>query len=371
MRVDKKLLTMAILIALGATDVLAGAEAEYVKTSKGELAKPILAVNHVCAWPNNLALLDDGTIVACIFNKPSHVWIEGDNECWASTDQGKTWHKRGTVAHAEPNTVRGWAAAGVADNGDLFAICAGYSNNYPPGKTGPPFRAWGVRPLLCRSKDGGRNWTVDNEAFRDKAPDGGSLWPFGQIVRGNNGVLYASLYSARKGIEGSERMYIYPSRDNGKTWGDPICMDKDNPLNETSLLHLGGRKWLAAARFRGLHLYESNDDAQTWHFCKHLTEDDQHPGHLLKLRDGRIVLTYGNRIAGKYGVEVRRSDDQGKTWTAPVRVVDLQHRDCGHPSSVELPDGSVLTAYYGPKIAYHVTYHMGVVIWDPKKSLDQ
>lgn len=358
-------LDLAATIACGESDK------PYVKTAQGKRAEPILAVNHVCAWPNNLAILDDGTIVACIFNKPSHAWIEGDTECWASTDGGRTWQKRGTVAHAEPNTVRAWSPAGLAANGDLIVICGGLSNSFPPGKTGRPFRASVLRPWVCQSKDGGRNWTVDKQTFPDKAPDGGTLWPFGQIVRGNNGILYASIYSSRNDQtpEEAHRVYIYLSRDDGKTWGDPICMDSENQLNETSLLHLGGRKWLAAARFHGLHLYQSTDDAQTWHFCRHLTGEHQHPGHLLELRDGRLVLSYGNRVAGKYGVEVRCSDDQGKTWAAPVRVVDLQHRDCGHPSSVQLPDGSVLTAYYGPKIEYHVTYHMGVVIWDPDKSL--
>lgn len=47
-----------------------------------------IAVDNVCAWPN-LTRLADGSIVATIFNQPTHGGWEGDVECWASTDFGK------------------------------------------------------------------------------------------------------------------------------------------------------------------------------------------------------------------------------------------------------------------------------------------
>jgi len=39
-------------------------------------------------------------------------------------------------------------------------------------------------------------------------------------------------------------------------------------------------------------------------------------------------------------------------------VADFQG-DGGYPSSVQLPDGQVLTAFYGQP------YHMGVIVWEP------
>ena len=129
------------------------------------------------------------------------------------------------------------------------------------------------------------------------------------------------------------------------------------------MFHLGGGKWLAATRYRGLDLYVSNDDAQTWNRRQKLTEAAQHPGHLARLADGRLLLTYGNRAVPK-GVDVRLSDDQGQTWGKAFRVVAFAD-DGGYPSSVQLPDGRVLTAYYASHIAGHGRYHMGVVLWDP------
>ena len=55
------------------------------------------------------------------------------------------------------------------------------------------------------------------------------------------------------------------------------------------------------------------------------------------------------------------SDDEGKTWCKPGRVVDWQG-DGGYPSSVQLADGHVLTAYCAAKIEGHGRYHLGVGI---------
>jgi len=50
-----------------------------------------IAIDNVCAWPN-LTQMPDGTIIATIFNQPTHGGWEGDVECWASEDDGRTWH---------------------------------------------------------------------------------------------------------------------------------------------------------------------------------------------------------------------------------------------------------------------------------------
>ena len=43
------------------------------------------------------------------------------------------------------------------------------------------------------------------------------------------------------------------------------------------------------------------------------------------------------------------SHDQGRSWRTDetlVLVADSTTRDCGYPSSIQLADGSILTAYY-------------------------
>jgi len=82
--------------------------------------------------------------------------------------------------------------------------------------------------------------------------------------------------------------------------------------------------------------------------------------HLLKLSDGRVLLTYGNRSANR-GIEARTSSDGGRTWGKPQPLVALEKTDCGYPDAVELPGGRILVAYYSDRIAQHQRYHMGVI----------
>ena len=62
-------------------------------------------------------------------------------------------------------------------------------------------------------------------------------------------------------------------------------------------------------------------------------------------------------------MDVRFSSDEGLTWNDPSRVIACEGGR-GYPSSVQLPDGHVLTAYYAQRIEDHDRYHMGVVVWD-------
>lgn len=89
------------------------------------------------------------------------------------------------------------------------------------------------------------------------------------------------------------------------------------------------------------------------------------PSHLLRLNDGRILCTYGYRF-GKMGIRAIISEDEGKTWEHHIVLREdggylssLHKRswayrfrlpnpgnDVGYPTSIELSDGVILTAYY-------------------------
>lgn len=354
-----------LLVEAGELD--ADENKHYVETRQGQPPKPTVVADNVCAWPN-LTVLKDGTIVATIFNQPSHGSVAGDVECWASKDNGETWQKVGTPAPHEPDTNRMNVAAGRAADGDLIVIASGWSNKYPPGKSGSPFRAGILHAWLCRSSDGGKTWSIDKEGLPDRAPDGHPWIPFGDIVESDDGALRVPAYSWPGSTPRNERAWCMESRDDGKTWTEFTPFDKDNLRNETVMLNLGGGKWLAAARHSALYGYASDDNGKTWRALGAITKNGQHPGHLLRLPDGRILLSYGDRTGTVHGVDVIVSRDEGQTWSDPIRVVDWWG-DGGYPSSVRLPDGQILTAYYAAKIDGHDRYHMGVVIWDSKRTL--
>jgi hypothetical protein len=339
-----------------------------------------VAIDDVCAWPN-LTLMPDGAIVSTIYNHPSHLMGEGDVECWASTDGGKFWTRLGVAAPHEPRTARANVASGVAHNGDLIVLCSGWG--YAPG-----FRDRRLPPWVCRSGDGGRTWSVDKSKAAITFPEGATyddrggrmIKPFGDIVQLPNRKLAASFYHDRGTV------WIHFSHDDGRSWTETALLCRDH-RGETAVLRLRADRWLAAARTeggddgkppeRGLELFVCNNEGRTWTAEGPLTKPLEHPGHLLRLQDGRVLLTFGMRDV--YGIGIRESADEGRTWQPPRLLVSMasspQSRpggtsvnwkptaDLGYPATVQLPDGTLVTAYYTQGIEQHQHYHMGVIRW--------
>lgn len=72
------------------------------------------------------------------------------------------------------------------------------------------------------------------------------------------------------------------------------------------------------------------------------------PAHVLELKDGRLLCSYGYRRA-PLGVRATLSHDGGKTWDYANEMVirdDGGAPDLGYPTSIQLADGRVLLAYY-------------------------
>lgn len=357
------LLLFSLLVLSG----LATAEESLrsVVNREGVRPRPTIAIDRVCAWPN-LLKLNDGTILATIHNQPSHLQQPADVECWASVDGGVSWKKRGVPApRDDAEAARGMFAAGVAGNGAVVVLSTGHANTISTKNGwGPVTPTW-----ISRSLDGGKTWTIDKTSF-PRGPDGKVLNPFGDILIGKDGALLVAVYGDTHAVG----TLVFRSSDHGGTWTSPARISKEKGTNETALLHLGNGKWLAAARNQGTDLYVSNDDGLTWSHRPvgpdpqgRIAGDNQHPAHFLRLPSGIIILTYGNRTKHS-GVDARFSRDQGQTWSEPYRVIDCSG-DLGYPSSVERADGQVVTAYYASRVEGHPHYHMGIVIWDPNKTL--
>lgn len=185
----------------------------------------------------------------------------------------------------------------------------------------------------------------------------------------------------------NRRCAVFFSSDGGRSWGQETDVAE---ANETHIIRCKSGLWLAAARSNcldrmddalphgsGEFLYESRDEGKTWSTGKPLSPQGQENAHLLELNDGRLLCSFTSRIPGLFGVVLRLSNDQGRRWSYPVVLISMPGRDwhkidCGYPSSVQLDDGTVLTAYYfGPKRAewaayglpWHQRYHMGVARW--------
>jgi sialidase-1 len=84
------------------------------------------------------------------------------------------------------------------------------------------------------------------------------------------------------------------------------------------------------------------------------------PSHLLRLRDDRLVMTYGHRRQ-PFGNQARVSRDHGRTWSEPLPIsADGAAGDLGYPSTVELADGRLLTVWYEKPAAGAATLRQAV-----------
>jgi hypothetical protein len=353
---------------------------------EGRRPEPIYSAPGHCAWPNLKLLKDGRTLAALIFNSASHGHGPGDVECWLSRDGGTTWAFGSAVTQHEPDTIRMNHAAGLTTQGELIVLTSGWSGRWPAGarQTRGRFRFDVLGPWISRSPDSGFSWWVDKEGFPERSPTGQPSVPFGDLQIAGNGDLCATIYTTEERLtdryeDRRFKAYLYRSRDDGRSWGNAALI---GPANETTSLHLGGGNWLAIARIGSgvekrdsLVLYGSTDDGRTWRLRRAMTGFQRVNGNLCRLRDGRILFTFGDRASppGRRGLEASLSSDGGMTWSEPVRVADWNGLDGGYPSSVQRADGQVVTGYYcsalpGEPPESAKNYHFGTVIWDPVRT---
>lgn len=112
--------------------------------------------------------------------------------------------------------------------------------------------------------------------------------------------------------------------------------------------------------------YLSRDNARTWNYLNRPAPDlgEGNPPALLRLRDGRLCLTYGVRKP-PFRIEARLSRDGGNSWSEPLVLrTDGASRDLGYPRTVERADGKIVAVYYFHDMS-RVERTIQATIWDP------
>lgn len=200
-----------------------------------------------------------------------------------------------------------------------------------------------VGTWMIRSTDGGVTWSA-----RYAVPLNS---PHGPTVLYDGRLIYAG-----RALWKDDRIGVCESKDDGVTWAwlatiparpgdDPKQYHELHAVEAsdgTLLTHIRNHN---SPNERETLQSESTDGGRTWS-VPHSIGVWGLPSHLLRLRDGRLLMSYGHRRK-PFGNLVRVSDDNGRSWNEPVTISDdAKSGDMGYPSTVECDDGTLVTVWY-------------------------
>lgn len=321
-----------------------------------------IAVDNYCGWPK-LTLMPDGSINLNCHNRPMHGSPDGYIECWKSLDEGRTFQLAGVPVWPDPGESRIDEAAGPAWNGDYLTIVDRRT------------QAQDKSPTLARSNDCGKTFQCVQSHFRLATLGHTVLMPYGSIIKVGTSRLAFHFWTPADpsaSVDDEHISYVCFSHDDGATWNDYHVIDRG--INETALWFFDDRHGVAVARLdggqssrrdggEGMRLYRTTDGGKTWVYESTVTSQGMLPAHLLQLRNGELLMSYGFRFANLHGVMVSISQDEGRLWSEPNILAHYPSIDSGYPSTIQLKDGSLCTAYYCSGHQYHDRYHVGMIKW--------
>jgi hypothetical protein len=288
-----------------------------------------------------LIQLDNGELAAALRGGDTHVGVNGRLDWVRSADEGRTWSLSPLVDASMDDRN---PAVGQLRDGTVLVTYIIDQSYGPGGERLKQLRRDGL--YTVRSRDRGRTWEKPVKSLID--PQHGAS-PYGKIVQLADGTALLNVYYERGPGRDHETSLVYRSQDGGKSWGDPSVIA--DHFNETGLLPLPGGRLLAVARsHHGQYLATSfsSDQGRTWSPPRRITADREHPADVIRLRDGRLLLVYGERNR-PFGARAMLSSDLGLTWGPDLVILaaDAHNTDCGYPSSVEVAPGRIVTMYYG------------------------
>jgi hypothetical protein len=311
-------------------------------------------------------------------------------------DNGPTRH---AIDHGKPEEHllarskdggKTWAVENPSDRGALIPVGKVLHGIAPPGLVEKPWRdcpggidfthpdfALTVRMTdvnagpsrFYHSADRGKTW---DGPFRLPLFDRkGVAARTDYVVNGKHDCLLFLTAAKENGREG--RPFCARTTDGGRSWRFVAWIGPEPEAYAImpATVRLGAKELLTTIRCRDgskswIDAYRSADDGQTWTPAGTPVPDTGagNPPSLIRLRDGRVCLTYGHRAA-PFGIRAKLSADGGQTWGKEIVLrADGGGRDLGYPRSVQRTDGKVVTVYY-----FHDTpkgnRYIAATIWDP------
>jgi hypothetical protein len=348
-----------------ATSLAASTPALLVRPSSGAEITQIKTISqqdsYYHGWPTVGQRTNGDLYVVWSGRRVGHVCPFGTVECMHSRDEGETWSFPRTIHDSliddrDAGFLETAAGTLIVTS---FTSLAYDSDTYLGGKfkDDPSWHAAHNR----LPDDASREAELGCWAYR--SVDGGKTFSnrIDTVVNSPHGPCQLSdgriLYLGKKLWTDEKKIGAAVSEDDGQTWnwiseiptreGDTCT----GTYHELHAVECADGSILAQIRNhneanKGETLQcRSTDGGKTWSTPEAIGVWGL-PSHLLRLRDDRLVMSYGYRRK-PYGNQARISEDHGKTWSDPIPISeDGVNGDLGYPSTVQLKDGSLLTVWY-------------------------
>ena len=349
-------LIMSALVSLMSETAIAR---DYEIISSSVICKEI---NRYIGWPT-IAKTSDGELLAVFSgDRDAHVCPWGKTELIRSSDNGKTWSEP-VVVNNTPLDDRD-AGVMVTSKGTVivswFTSLAFDDERYIGNYSREMVDSW-RRHSEKLSKETRKDWLG---CWIRRSEDNGLTWgehinipvnsPHGPVELSDGRLLYVG-----KKLWADERKLIaMESVDDGRSWREigeiPVAPgDNLDFCHELHSVETAIGKIITMIRYNPserdnciMRQTESLDGGKTWSIPQP-TGIWGYPPHLIKLSDGRLLVTYGYRRE-PFGERACISTDDGSTWEVDntIEIAPALNHDLGYPASMELFDGSIYTVYY-------------------------
>lgn len=325
---------------------------------------------YYCGWPTLSRRSNGELLVVCSGGRESHVCPFGRVELIRSKDNGRTWTWPRTLLDG-PIDDRD---AGITETSRGSLLVTTFTSlayedytlkkviDKQPGTPG----AWPedrlARWLSVHNRIGEDQRKKELGQWMIRSTDGGITWSsrYASIVNSPHGPVPVSggrlLYAGKELWTGQKRVGVCQSVDDGQTWDwlSQIPTREGDDSSKYHELHMveapSGKLIVHLRNHNSKHAgetlqCESTDGGKSWS-TPHAIGVWGLPSFLTRLRDGRLLMSYGYRRK-PFGNQARLSADEGDSWSDPITISDDgAGGDLGYPSTVELSDGSLVSVWY-------------------------
>jgi sialidase-1 len=358
---------------------MAGAASVFTIRSSAQTAVPTIKVletrvisldpQYYCGWPTLGRRKSGDLFVVWSGGREGHICPFGRVDMMVSHDDGATWQWPQTLIDG-PSDDRD---AGIMETAKGTLLVTTFTSlayesslsgalKKEPGSPG----AWPADRLsrwqLAHNRLNADQRKKELGEWMIRSTDGGITWSarYPTIINSPHGPTQLSdgrlLYAGKELWTEEKRIGVCESTDDGQTW--------------KWLAEIPTRPGDSKAGYHELHAVEAADGRIIVHIRNENKADDGEtfqsesadggktwsvphsigtwglPSYLTRLRDGRLLMSYGHRRA-PLGNQARISHDHGRTWSEPMIISgDGAKGDLGYPSTVELADSSLLTVWY-------------------------